>query len=97
MAGIIHDINRHLLIVESDTGGSFIVYHRWGRVGVRGNEKLQAYSTRDQAIHEFMGKFRNKTNNHWSCRKYFKSCAKKYTWIETDYGEADKVTVSLNL
>lgn len=72
-----------------------MVYNRWGRVGVRGQDKLHGpFPTRDQAIYEFEGKFHNKTNNHWSDRKNFKCYAKKYTWLEMDYGETEKEIVS---
>ncbi|CAO2184642.1 unnamed protein product [Urochloa humidicola] len=80
-------------VLESDAGGSFMVYNRWGRVGARGQDKLHGpFSTRDQAIYEFEGKFQDKTNNIWSNRKNFKCHAKKYTWLEMDYGETDKET-----
>ncbi|CAO2202890.1 unnamed protein product [Urochloa humidicola] len=80
-------------VLESDAGGSFMVYNRWGRVGARGQDKLHGpFSTRDQAIYEFEGKFQDKTNNVWSNRKNFKCYAKKYTWLEMDYGETDKET-----
>ncbi|KAJ1283807.1 hypothetical protein BS78_03G155000 [Paspalum vaginatum] len=78
-------------VLESDAGGSFMVYNRWGRVGARGQDKLHGpFPTRDQAIYEFEGKFQDKTNNLWSNRKNFKCYAKRYTWLEMDYGEADK-------
>jgi predicted DNA-binding WGR domain protein len=87
-----------LLTVESDAGGSFLVYNRWGRVGARGQQKLHGpFSTRDEAIYEFEGKFEDKTNNAWSNRKNFKFYAKKYAWLEMDYGEVDKETVSFDL
>ncbi|CAL4976394.1 unnamed protein product [Urochloa decumbens] len=80
-------------VLESDAGGGFMVYNRWGRVGARGQDKLHGpFSTRDQAIYEFEGKFQGKTNNLWSDRKNFKCYAKKYTWLEMDYGETDKET-----
>ncbi|XP_062210305.1 poly [ADP-ribose] polymerase 2-A-like [Phragmites australis] len=80
-------------VLESDSGGSFMVYNRWGRVGARGQDKLHGpFPTRDQAIYEFEGKFEDKTNNLWSDRKKFKCYAKKYTWLEMDYGETDKET-----
>ncbi|KAG8052277.1 hypothetical protein GUJ93_ZPchr0001g29399 [Zizania palustris] len=79
--------------LESDAGGSFMVYNRWGRVGARSQDNLHGpFSTPEQAIHEFEGKFRDKTNNHWSDRKSFKCYAKKYTWLEMDYGKADMET-----
>ncbi|XP_052161977.1 poly [ADP-ribose] polymerase 2-A [Oryza glaberrima] len=79
--------------LESDAGGSFMVYNRWGRVGARGQDKLHGpFSSREQAIYEFEGKFHGKTNNHWSDRKSFECYARKYTWLEMDYGEADRET-----
>uniref|UniRef100_A0ACD5Y7R3 Uncharacterized protein n=1 Tax=Avena sativa TaxID=4498 RepID=A0ACD5Y7R3_AVESA len=82
--------------LESDAGGSFMVYNRWGRVGVRGQQKLHGpFSTRDEAIYEFEGKFEDKTNNAWSERKNFKFYPKKYTWLEMDYGEVDKETTQI--
>ncbi|WVZ71182.1 hypothetical protein U9M48_019798 [Paspalum notatum var. saurae] len=78
-------------VLESDAGGSFMVYNRWGRVGARGQDTLHGpFPTRDQAIYEFEAKFQDKTNNLWSNRKNFKCYAKRYTWIEMDYGETDK-------
>ncbi|KAL6884697.1 hypothetical protein ACP4OV_010633 [Aristida adscensionis] len=75
-------------VLESDAGGSFLVYNRWGRVGAQGQDKLHGpFASRDQAIYEFEGKFHEKTSNLWSNRKNFKCCARKYTWIEMDYGE----------
>nr|CAB3477137.1 unnamed protein product [Digitaria exilis] len=79
-------------VLESDAGGSFLLYNRWGRVGTRGQDKLYAFSTRDQAVYEFEGKFQDKTYNLWSDRKNFKCYAKKYTWIEMDYGKTEKET-----
>lgn len=80
-------------VLESDAGGTFMVYNRWGRVGAQGQDKLHGpFPTRDQAIYEFEGKFKDKTNNLWSNRKNFKCYAKKYTWLEMDYDEVDKET-----
>lgn len=70
-----------------------MVFNRWGRVGARGQQKLHPCSTRDEAIDEFEGKFEDKTKNSWSDRKNFERYAKKYTWLEMDYGEVDKETV----
>ncbi|KAI4997872.1 hypothetical protein ZWY2020_053214 [Hordeum vulgare] len=81
--------------LESDAGGSFIVFNRWGRVGARGQQKLHPYSTRDEAIYEFEGEFEDKTKNSWSNRKNFECYAKKYTWLEMDYGEVDKETTQV--
>ncbi|KAJ6848626.1 poly [ADP-ribose] polymerase 2-A [Iris pallida] len=79
-------------ILESDDGGKFMVYYRWGRVGVRGQDKLHGpYASRNEAIGEMSRKFFDKTRNYWSDRKSFTSYPKYYTWVEMDYGEAEKV------
>lgn len=46
------------LLAESDDGAAFMVYYRWGRVGIKGQDKLQGpYTSRDTAINEFVQKF----------------------------------------
>ncbi|KAG9443824.1 hypothetical protein H6P81_015164 [Aristolochia fimbriata] len=78
-------------VLESDVGGTFMVYNRWGRVGVRGQDKLHGpFTSRESAITEFELKFLQKTKNHWSDRQNFVSHLKCYTWLEMDYGEAEK-------
>ncbi|KAJ6401044.1 hypothetical protein OIU84_016458 [Salix udensis] len=78
-------------LLESDDGGRFMVYNRWGRVGVNGQVKLFGpYTSRDPAISEFEQKFYAKTKNHWSERKEFKCYSKCYAWLEMDYSEQEK-------
>uniref|UniRef100_A0A0D9V0P5 Poly [ADP-ribose] polymerase n=1 Tax=Leersia perrieri TaxID=77586 RepID=A0A0D9V0P5_9ORYZ len=80
--------------LKSDAGGSYMVYSRWGRVGVRGYYKLQGpFLAPERAIFEFERKFHDKTGIHWSYRKRNQYCyANKYTWLEMDYGyNADKL------
>ncbi|RZC74610.1 hypothetical protein C5167_050091 [Papaver somniferum] len=49
---------------ESDGGGDFIVFTRWGRVGVKGQNKLQGpFTSRDEAIQEFEERFYAKTKS----------------------------------
>ena len=68
-----------------------MVYNRWGRVGIKGQDKLFGpYTSRDSAIQEFEQKFFAKTKNHWSTRKEFICHPKSYTWLEMDYGEQEK-------
>ncbi|KAM3687873.1 hypothetical protein ACJW31_10G107300 [Castanea mollissima] len=77
--------------LESDDGSAFMVYNRWGRVGIKGQDKLFGpYTSRDSAIQEFEQKFFAKTKNHWSTRKEFICHPKSYTWLEMDYGEQEK-------
>lgn len=82
------------LIAESDDGRTFMVYNRWGRVGVRGQDKLHGpYTSQERAINEFQMKFFDKTKNQWSHRKNFTCYPKCYTWLEMDYSETEKETV----
>ncbi|CAI9288697.1 unnamed protein product [Lactuca saligna] len=79
--------------LESDDGSTFMVYNRWGRVGIKGQDKLHGpYSCVQSALDEFEQKFHAKTKNCWSERKDFVSHPKAYTWLEMDYGEAGKQT-----
>ncbi|KAJ6879992.1 hypothetical protein NC652_033359 [Populus alba x Populus x berolinensis] len=81
-------------LLESDGGGRYMVYNRWGRVGVNGQVKLFGpYTSRDPAISEFEQKFYAKTKNHWSNRKDFICYPKCYAWLEMDYSEQEKEPV----
>lgn len=84
------------LLAESDDGAAFMVYNRWGRVGIKGQDKLHGpYTSRDTAINEFVQKFYAKTRNHWFERKEFICYAKYYTWLEMDYGGKEEREVSV--
>ncbi|KAA8549149.1 hypothetical protein F0562_000833 [Nyssa sinensis] len=78
-------------IWESDDGGRYMVYCRWGRVGVRGQDKLQGpYTSQQSAIQEFEQKFCAKTKNYWSNRKEFICHPKSYSWLEMDYSKKEE-------
>ncbi|WJX19914.1 NAD(+) ADP-ribosyltransferase [Trifolium repens] len=78
-------------VLESDDGGKFLVYNRWGRVGIKGQDKLHGpYSSRESAIQEFEQKFLAKTKNAWSDRKNFVFHPKSYVWLEMDYSSKEK-------
>ncbi|XP_059625657.1 poly [ADP-ribose] polymerase 2 [Cornus florida] len=78
-------------VLESDDGGRFVVYNRWGRVGIRGQDKLHGpFTSWESAIQEFEQKFYAKTKNHWSNRKEFVCHPKSYTWLEMDYTEKEE-------
>lgn len=81
---------------ESDDGGKFLVYNRWGRVGIKGQDKIHGpYPSRESAIQEFEQKFFAKTKNAWSDRNNFVSHPKSYVWLEMDYsGKEKESTVS---
>lgn len=79
------------ICAASDVGGEYIVYNRWGRVGVKGQDKIFGpYKSLDIAINEFVYKFFAKTKNNWSDRKEFKSYPNYYTMLEMDYSEKEK-------
>lgn len=68
-----------------------MVYNRWGRVGIKGQDKLDGpYTSLECAIQEFEQKFYGKTKNQWSGRKDFVCYPKCYRWLEMDYSETDK-------
>lgn len=76
---------------ESDGGGTYMVYTRWGRVGVKGQDNIQGpYTSQESAIREFEQRFFAKTKNNWSNRKEFICQPKSYTWLEMDYSENEK-------
>ncbi|CAK9310127.1 unnamed protein product [Citrullus colocynthis] len=78
--------------LESDGGGTYMIYTRWGRVGVKGQDNIQGpYTSQESAIREFEQRFFAKTKNNWSNRKEFICQPKSYTWLEMDYSENEKV------
>ncbi|PWA92131.1 Poly [Artemisia annua] len=90
------EMNTKDIVTESDDGSRYMVYNRWGRVGIKGQDKLHGpYTSVQSAIDEFEQKFLAKTRNYWSDRKQFVSHHKCYTWLEMDYNEAGKETDAL--
>jgi len=82
---------RFKFLAESDDGGKFLIYNRWGRVGIKGQDKIHGpYSSRESAIQEFEQKFLAKTKNAWSDRNNFVSHPKSYVWLEMDYSGKEK-------
>lgn len=86
-----------LQVLESDNKKTYMVYFRWGRVGVKGQSKLDGpFHSWDRAIDIFSNKFLDKTKNFWSDRKEFIPHTKSYTWIEMDYGKDDNDSAVVN-
>ncbi|KAM1058180.1 hypothetical protein EV2_032284 [Malus domestica] len=77
-------------VLESDVGGSFMIYYRCGRVGFKGQNKLAPHASRESAIKKFKQKFRDKTGNDWSNRKMLQLIPSCYMWIEMDYNEKEE-------
>ncbi|KAF8077042.1 hypothetical protein N665_1066s0004 [Sinapis alba] len=84
-------------VLESDNQKTYMVYFRWGRVGVKGQSKLDGpFNSWDRAIDIFSNKFLDKTRNTWSDRKEFIPHPKLYTWLEMDYGKDDNDSAVVN-
>ena len=86
-----HPYCYHHLVAEPDCGtGGYLVYNRWGRVGVKGQNKLFNCSSKAEAITEFESKFYDKTYNEWENRQNFNPVKNKYTWLERDYTDGSE-------
>ncbi|CAA7021003.1 unnamed protein product [Microthlaspi erraticum] len=83
-----------LQVLESDNGKTYMVYFRWGRVGVKGQSKLDGhFDSCDRAIEIFGNKFLDKRKNFWADRKEFIPIPKLYTWLEMDYNNEENDSV----
>jgi len=80
-------------VLESDTGGKYYAWCRWGRIGAVGQNSCAETTSAAGAIGVFKTKFREKTGNAWEARKDFTPKSGKYTWVEMDYG-ADAVAAA---
>ncbi|VUZ43799.1 unnamed protein product [Hymenolepis diminuta] len=84
-----HNNNKYYMgqVLEDDNGGNFSVWFRWGRVGKTAQTSLQSYFSKQQAIQEFVKKFRAKTGNDWGLRANFTKRPGLYDLIEQDFGD----------
>lgn len=61
-----------LQLLENDSGGSYFVWMRWGRVGYSGQSSLTSFGGNlDRAKSVFGKKFKDKTLNDWADRELF--------------------------
>eukprot|EP00743_Colponemidia_sp_Colp-15_P000403 GILK01000464.1.p1 GENE.GILK01000464.1~~GILK01000464.1.p1 ORF type:complete len:683 (-),score=164.39 GILK01000464.1:174-2183(-) len=77
-------------VLESDSGGQFWCWNRWGRVGAKGQNSNQMFSSAQAAVAAFKSKFMDKTRNSWDHRHNFVPHAGKYTLLEMDYGNEEE-------
>lgn len=77
-------------VLESDDGGRYMLFNRWGRVGHDGQNKLTGPCSKASVVRDFESKFYAKTKNHWDERKDFVAHPKHYAWLEMDYEEFEK-------
>jgi poly [ADP-ribose] polymerase len=84
--------NKYYVIqLLKDTGGSYYVWNRWGRVGEKGQNALKPFGGNiNGAINEFKKKFKEKTKNNWENRNAFKPVPGKYTLLDMDYEDDDQ-------
>ncbi|KAK2950780.1 putative poly ADP-ribose polymerase 2 [Blattamonas nauphoetae] len=78
-------------LLESDSGHSYYVWNRWGRVGANGQNKLVPCGSKEAAKNEFRAKFRAKTGHQWvngpfDTANYPKN-PKLYCALDIDEGE----------
>jgi len=86
--------NKYYLIqlLEADSGKSYAVWMRWGRVGYSGqNSWTVTGSDLDKAKAVFAKKFKDKTVNEWEERDSFEKRAGKYDLVLMDYSAKDEV------
>lgn len=78
-------------VLEFDGAGRYMLFNRWGRVGSKGQQKLNGpYMSKHLATTEFESKFYDKTSNNWCDRQNFVAHPKKYAWLEMDYTKTDQ-------
>ena len=76
-------------LLESDKGGEYWVWTRWGRVGVIGQSNLDKAFSLPAAIAQFNKKFREKTSNDFNNLESFTKVPGKYQLMEMDFGGDD--------
>lgn len=76
-------------LLESDAGGEYYVFTRWGRVGVPGQTSLDKMGSLPGAIAQYCKKFRDKTSNDWNSLPTFHKVPGKYQLMEIDFGAED--------
>ncbi|KAJ3332829.1 Poly [ADP-ribose] polymerase 2 [Blyttiomyces sp. JEL0837] len=74
-------------LLKYDSRNEYMVWTRWGRVGVDGQNAIQSFSNVDQAIKNFESKFKDKTKNNWADRANFVKVSGKYQLLERDWGD----------
>jgi len=79
-----------LQVLETDAGGQFYHWFKWGRIGYIAGKICQGpYNSPDGCISEFEKKFHDKSRNHWKNRSDFVAFAGQYTYLPMDYAGND--------
>lgn len=65
----------------------YILFNRWGRIGTEGQYQQTPFSTKEEAVKEFLKIFSQKSGNEWAKKEEFKKVPKKYQLIKTQVRE----------
>ncbi|KAL0486628.1 poly ADP-ribose polymerase [Acrasis kona] len=79
--------NKFYKIQLIQTGSSYVVFTKYGRVGSKGVVNNSKHSSLSSAKTEFCKKFKEKTKNEWSNKSNFKPFKGKYDLVEMNYDE----------
>jgi len=88
--------NKYYLIqlLEHDSGNTYSVWMRWGRVGATGQSCLKPCGGNlEQAKQIFRKKFSDKTLNDWEAREFFEKEYGKYDLVHMDYSDTPHADV----
>eukprot|EP01125_Pyxidicula_operculata_P013990 TRINITY_DN463_c0_g3_i2.p1 TRINITY_DN463_c0_g3~~TRINITY_DN463_c0_g3_i2.p1 ORF type:complete len:777 (-),score=138.65 TRINITY_DN463_c0_g3_i2:549-2879(-) len=79
-----------LQLIEHDSQDEWYIYRKWGRVGTDiGSDKLEEFTTRARAIHQFKRLYLDKTGNEWEDRNNFVKKPGKFYPVLVDLGVDD--------
>lgn len=73
-------------MIEADTNNKWWTWFHWGRVGKDGQQTLNQFTNKQQAIADFASKYNDKTKNPWPPSDPFEKKPGKYAPVEIDYG-----------
>ena len=77
-----------LQLIEGNSGGSYHVFRKWGRLGTeQGKSKLTTYGSKAEALREFCEVYLDKTGNAWRDRAAFVKKFGKFSVVEQDYSQ----------
>ncbi|XP_063237914.1 poly [ADP-ribose] polymerase [Bacillus rossius redtenbacheri] len=81
-----------LQVLESDAkhsgGHRYWVFRAWGRIGTtRGNDKVEEFDSKEEAVEHFKTLFLDKTGNAWENRNNFKKMPDMYVLMDIQYVE----------
>ncbi|XP_056150659.1 poly [ADP-ribose] polymerase 1 [Lampris incognitus] len=84
-----------LQLLEDDVQKRYWVFRSWGRVGTTiGGNKLDKFHDKNSAVDNFLGVYKEKTGNIWSCSNFTKYPNKFYP-LEIDYGQDEEAVKKL--